>query len=174
MTSTLFGQINLTKGIYYGRKVPFMYCYLNIKDSSYTFEQFSSKSSPVFQYIPTRKLTPIIDPIKKNLILNYKGDSIEVYKSKETLTVKLKGQAPIKMQLTNLSDTVITININKNTDFNCYQLLIRELRNKPNFNDSLFNQLYSSFKLENYYKTNIIEFKKKCVDLEVVARNKWN
>lgn len=68
---------------------------------------------------------------------------------------------------------VMTQNINKNTDFACYQLLVSEFKQKTNFNDSLFNQFYESYHLDKHYKMSSNEFKQKIEEISIEARNNY-
>jgi hypothetical protein len=115
-TTSLFGQKKLDKGVYFGSKLPFLHCYINVKDSFATLDVFYYKGGQNFGHENTRYLsTPKI--AKKNLVLTDKEDSTEVYKNKSSLKIKFKGprikgllirsHRNVRISITNFGDSVI-------------------------------------------------------------------
>ncbi|MDF2436771.1 MAG: hypothetical protein K0Q95_1147 [Bacteroidota bacterium] len=77
------------------------------------------------------------------------------------------------MQRTNLNDSIISKNINNHIAFRCYQDTRNELKTKPGFNDSLYNNIYHSYHFKDNYDMNNAEFKNKCIDFQTKVKNKW-
>ena len=173
LTARLLGQTPLDKGIYRGQKFPFLECYLIIKDNASTIEVFNVKSRIYFGYIPTRQLTPVNNPKNKNLLLAYKGDSVQVIKDKKGIKVKLKGITTLKMQYTNLNDSTISRNINNYLSHRCYQDTRDLVKLRQNFNDSIYNATYHSYGFKDKFNLNTSDFKKLCLDFETETKIKW-
>jgi hypothetical protein len=103
----LLGQAKLEKGVYFGKDIAFLRCYLDVKDSVSTIDVFDYKGGQYFGHDNTKYLSTPKTP-QKDLLLADAHDSVKVYRTRSSIKLKLKGQATIKMQLTNWGDTVIS------------------------------------------------------------------
>jgi hypothetical protein len=166
----------LKNGVYSGSETKeLMRCRLVVSDTIYSFEEFHSKAGKLFHYMsPTQLLIDKKNSTQKEVILQDASNKIKLHIYKNKIIVELNNSYSVKLHLEKINSYTPNEYANYTKDITNYHKLNIELKNKSNFNDSLFKNIYDSYRLRDNYKININDFNIKCNDLEAKIRGVFN
>ncbi len=173
VTGTVLGQTNLKNGIYRGRKFHLLECYLTLKDNNPTIEIFKGKNGLYIEHVSTVHLNPPKNNKTKNIVLTDNSDSFQVYKIDSRIKLRIKGIGSFKMQLTKMIDSDIANKINRSKDISYLINVQKEVKFKPNYNDSLYYSIYDSFNFKGFYAIDTSSFRIKCDQFKTQIKESW-
>ena len=147
ITNSISAQLHIKNGVYCGSKIKdLMRCRLVVSDTLYSFEEFHNKAGIVFHYVPPTQL--LIDKkssSKKEVIFQDSANKIKLHVYKNKIIVQLNNSYSVKLYLTKINSYTPNEYTNYTKDVTNYHKLNIELKNKPNFNDSVFKNIYDSY-----------------------------